>query len=152
MLIKYYCYFAEDAMKSVDEVLATPYKIPSQFLTPPPSEDKPEFIDLTQNDIQDMTQVNTELEEVIREVKEDVIEVSQPEPVSVKDAFGGKIENKAEKIESDAVVQDENGNNSECTTPVEENKDMSKEEKEKKMTEEKVLQGRLYLFQRDCKE
>ena len=106
-------------MLSVDDILTTSYEIPTKPLTPTSSEDEPEVIDLTESDTQ----------EDPAEAQQEVTEVNQPQPVSVEGAVGGKEES------DENVVQDENGNNSStCTTPDDENKDLSKEEMEKEKT------------------
>ena len=107
----------------MDEIFTTSHEIPTQPLTPTSTDGEPEVIDLTQSDIQD--DVSTEVSEEIIETREEVIEENQPVPQSADGAVGGDVEN-------GTVVHDENGNNSECTTPDDEEKDVSEEEDKKR--------------------
>ena len=120
----------------MDEIFTTSHEIPTQPLTPTSTDGEPEVIDLTQSDIQD--DVSSEVSEEIIETREEVVEENQPKPQSDDGAVAGDVEN-------GTVVHDENGNNSECTTPDDEEK-MCPRKRIRKGKEEKGHQGKLWKY------
>ena len=139
-----YLFSTEDAKKSVDELFTTSHEIPTQPLTPTSKDGEPEVIDgepgvidgepeviggepevidLTQSDIQD--DVSTEVSEEIVETREEVVEENQPEPEATDGAVGGDVE-------AASMAHDENGNNSESTTPDDEGKGVSENDDKKR--------------------